>query len=104
MDIRHQTVFDKACQQRPADGGEEQDQRDTNKNIDGLFSRTVMQPVPEIKQSPRIQQQHNCHADRQNTRHLQRHRCPAIYPFLQLGVITLNLRRQGDRLRQPAGE
>ena len=104
VDIRHQTVFDKACQQRPADGGEEQDQRDTNKNINGLFPRAVMQPVPEIKQPPRVQQQHNCHADRQNTRHLQGYGHPAIHPLLQFRVVTLNLRRQGDRFRQPAGK
>ena len=63
-----------------------------------------MQPVPEIKQAPRVQQQHDRHADGQNARHLKRYRHPAVHPFLQFRVITLHLRRQGDGFRDPAGQ
>ena len=61
-----------------------------------------MQPVPEIKQAPRIQKQHNRHADGENARHFERYRHPAVYPLLQFRVITLHLRRQGDGFRDPA--
>lgn len=44
--------FLSAGEQRPADGGEEQNQRDANQHIHRFLPGAVLHPVPEIKQSP----------------------------------------------------
>ena len=61
-----------------------------------------MHPLPKIEQAPRAEQQHDRHADRQDTRGFQRRRDPAVQPFLQFGVVALGFRRQGDGFRNPA--
>ena len=59
MNIGSQPVFDQAGKQRPAYCGEKQNQHDADQNINRLLTGAVVQPVPEIKQSPGVQQQHD---------------------------------------------
>ena len=102
VNIRGEAVLYQAGEQRPADGGEEQDQRDADNHIHCLLPGAVMYPVPEIEQPPGAEQQHNGDGDHQNARHLQRHGDPAVEPLLQLRIAALGLRRQGDGFGYPA--
>ena len=104
MNIRSQPVFDQTGEHRPANRREEKNECDTDQDIYGFLPRSVLQPVPEIEQSPCAQQQHYRHADGQNTRRFQRRRKPAIQPFLQLRIVTLSMWRESDGFCQPAGK
>lgn len=78
MNIRCQPVFNQAGQNRPANGGEEEDQGDADQHIHRFLPGIVMQPFPEVKQAPGAQQQHNGDTDGENARRLQRGGDPAI--------------------------
>ena len=64
VNIRCQTVFNQAGEQRPANRREEQDQRDADQHIHRFLPAAVMHPLPKIEQAPRAEQQHNRHANR----------------------------------------
>lgn len=78
MNIRCQPVFNQAGQNRPANGGEEEDQGDADQHIHRFLPGIVVQPFPEVKQAPGAQQQHDGDTDGENARRLQRGGDPAI--------------------------